>query len=209
MLEEFQAPDRIAKAIASERLKLRQYRLQDVDEFHTLYSDSFQGHLEPWSPVSPRDESTPEARKAARHHVLAALEKWDDGSDYRFFITLRETGEIVGQLGITQVVRNVSMSASIGYWIGRNHLNKGFATEALVLGIEFAFDILKLHRISLWISPKNGASLKVAEKLGLRYEGTAERALFLGGYWQDTKIFAMTSEEWSVRKSELRASFAP
>jgi ribosomal-protein-alanine N-acetyltransferase len=88
------------------------------------------------------------------------------------------------------------------------YVNKGYATEAVVLAMEFAFDILNLHRISLWIAIGNEASLKIPEKLGLRFEGTAIRALFLGDGWKDTHIFAMTIEEWIERKMELKAKFA-
>lgn len=147
-------------------------------------------------------------RSEAREHILTAIDRWEDGTDYRFFITLRETGEILGQIGLTQIVRGVSHSCFIGYWIGLPHINLGYATEAVVLAMEFAFDILKLHRVSLWIGIGNGASLKIPEKLGLRFEGTAIRALFLGDGWKDTHIFAMTLEEWIERKQELKSKFA-
>lgn len=209
MLDAFRVPERVPKSISSARLTLRQYRMQDADAFAELLARSFKDHLEPWSPPSMKEEAESGGRKAAREHILAALDKWDDGSDYRLFITLRETGEIVGQIGLTQIVRGVSQSCFIGYWIGLPYIRQGFATEAVILAMEFAFDILKLHRISLWIGIENSLSLKIPEKLGLRFEGTAERALFLGERWQDTHIFAVTSEEWSERSTEWRRKFAP
>ena len=209
MLDAFRAPERVPKSISSQRLTLRQYRTYDADPLAELLALSFKDHLEPWSPPSMREEAESGGRKAAREHILAALDKWDDGSDYRFFITLRETGEIVGQIGLTQIVRGVSQSCFIGYWIGLPFIHRGYATEAVVLAMEFAFDMLKLHRISLWISVENRQSLRIPEKLGFRFEGTAERALFLGGHWQDTHVYALTSEEWNERGEDWQKKFAP
>jgi ribosomal-protein-alanine N-acetyltransferase len=209
MLDAFRVPDRVPKSISSARLTLRQYRTQDADALAELLALSFKDHLEPWSPPSMKQEAESGGRRAAREHILAALDKWDEGSDYRLFITIRETGLIVGQIGLTQIVRGVSQSCFIGYWIGLPYVHHGYATEAVVLSMEFAFDVLKLHRVSLWIGIENVHSLRIPEKLGLRFEGTAERALFLGERWQDTHIFAVTSEEWAERNEEWRRKFAP
>src|SRR5581483_482103 len=207
MLDAFHPPERVPKSIGSERVLLRQYRTQDADALAELIAGSFEGHLAPWSPPSMEIEAG--GRRAAREHILAALDKWEEGSDYRFFITLRETAEIAGQIGLTQIVRGVSQSCFIGYWVGLPFVQKGYATEAVILAMEFAFDVLKLHRISLWIAVENRVSLKIPAKLGLRFEGTARQALFVGNRWQDTHVYAMTSEEWNERKTELRKQFAP
>jgi ribosomal-protein-alanine N-acetyltransferase len=131
--------------------------------------------------------------------ILTAEERWDMGQDYRFLIMEKDTKKIAGQIGITNVIRGVAQSAFVGYWIGYPYINKGYATEAVEAIFDFAFRKLRLHRLSLWIAVENAASLRVAEKLGLRYEGTAERALNLGGIWQDTKIYAILEEEWKIQ----------
>src|SRR5438105_15963408 len=140
MLDAFRPPERIPKSIQSERLTLRQYRMQDADEYAQLFAESFDKHLEPWSPPLTHELDGNVGRRAAREHILAAIEKWDDGTDYRFFITLNATGEILGQIGLTQVIRGVSQSSFIGYWIGKKYINQGYATEAVVLALEFSFE---------------------------------------------------------------------
>ncbi|MFI5202601.1 MAG: GNAT family N-acetyltransferase [Candidatus Kapaibacterium sp.] len=209
-LDAFHPPERVPKSIGSLRLLLRQYRTSDAESLAELLAISYKDHLAPWSPPGMEREADPSGgRRAAREHILVALDKWEDGSDYRFFITLRATGEIVGQMGLTQIIRGVSQSCFIGYWVGLPYVHRGYATEALVLAMEFAFDVLNLHRVSLWIATGNEVSLKIPARLGLRFEGTAMRGLFLGSKWHDTHIYAMTSEEWKARKEELKRLFTP
>lgn len=202
MLEDFR-PVRIPKSIETSRLQLRQVQMIDAEEYDACLRHSFEGHLDEWWPRVPPPPS--EARRAMREEIFAALDKWEADQDYRLMIRLRTTGAIIGQLGLTQVIRGVSHSSAMGYWISKDHLRQGYATEAVIAGLQFGFESVLLHRITLWIVPENQASLGVAKKLGLRFEGTALRSLFLAGAWKDTHVFAITSEEWTERKPELLA----
>ncbi len=67
----------------------------------------------------------------------------------------------------------------------------------------FAFESLDLHRIQVSIVPRNAPSRRVVEKLEMRCEGLAERYLEIDGVWEDHLRYAMTVEEWRVRKAEL------
>ncbi len=57
-----------------------------------------------------------------------------------------------------------------------------------------------LHRLQVSIIPRNRPSLRVAEKLGLRNEGTALRYLEINGVWEDHVRFAITSEDWAHKR---------
>jgi len=161
-----------------------------------------QVHLAPYSPIRVAATTHMDGVRSMRELLRTTTERWEDGLDHRFVIILKESGAIIGQIGITNIIRNVAQSAFIGYWIGSQYLNRGYATEALVSALHYGFEFARLHRISLWIAPDNVPSLRMAEKLKLRFEGTALRALHLGGNWQDTNIYAITSEEWNERKDE-------
>jgi len=182
---------------------MRQFETSDAEEFYLLEQQSLQVHLAPYTPRREAAASDKEGVRNMRELLRTTIERWEDGLDHRFAIILKDSGSIIGQIGITNIIRNVAQSAFIGYWIGNEHLNRGYATEALVSILHYAFEIAKLHRISLWIAPENAPSLRMAEKLQLRFEGTALKALHLGGKWQDTNIYAITSEEWNERKHEI------
>jgi ribosomal-protein-alanine N-acetyltransferase len=203
MFEEFKPIEPLPSRIESERLLLRQFELRDAEEFYQLEKRSIEDHLAPFSPLKPKPSNDAEGIRTMREMLRTTNDRWDDGLDYRFAIILKKTGAIIGQIGITNIIRNVAQSAFIGYWIGVEYINQGYATEALVLALHYAFEFAKLHRISLWIVPENTASIRMAEKLNLRFEGKALKALYLGGEWKDTNIYAITIDEWDERKEEL------
>ncbi|MBS1902836.1 MAG: GNAT family N-acetyltransferase [Bacteroidetes bacterium] len=192
----------------TKRLVLRAFDSKDAESYYDLEQRGLRDHLAAFMPGTPDDErARAEGIREMRAKIRTTLDKWDDGTDYRFVI--RESGSetIIGQIAVTNIIRNVAQSAFVGYWVGHDWLGRGVATEATAAILAFAFDVLRLHRISIWISPENAASLRVVEKLGLRYEGTAIRALHQGGKWTDTRVFAITSEEWNERRNELQTFY--
>jgi ribosomal-protein-alanine N-acetyltransferase len=101
------------------------------------------------------------------------------------------------------VQRGPFQSAYVGYWIDEKHAGNGYMPEALVVLTQFAFDELHLHRIQISIIPRNSASRRVVEKLGIRDEGIAARYLEINGVWEDHVRYAITSEEWADRRGEF------
>ena len=79
--------------------------------------------------------------------------------------------------------------------------------EAVAVILRFAFDELGLHRVEAAIVPRNAKSRRVADKLGLRDEGTSQRFLQIRGTWEDHVRYAITTEEWAERRDELEAAF--
>ena len=58
--------------------------------------------------------------------------------------------------------------------------------------------------LQLSIVPRNRASRRVVEKLGLRDEGVAVRYLQINGRWEDHVRYAITAEEWTARGDDLK-----
>ncbi len=95
----------------------------------------------------------------------------------------------------------------IGYWVDEEVSGNGYVPEGVVLLIRFAFESLRLHRLEAAIVPRNAPSRRVAEKLGLRDEGTAERFLQIQGRYEDHIRYAITLEEWQERGAALVERF--
>jgi ribosomal-protein-alanine N-acetyltransferase len=123
------------------------------------------------------------------------------GTAYAFGIFV--DGEFGGEINLNAVQRGPFQSAYVGYWIDEKHAGNGYMPESLVALARFAFEELHLHRIQIAIIPRNSASRRVVEKVGVRSEGVAERYLEINGTWEDHVRYAMTSEEWDHRRDEL------
>jgi ribosomal-protein-alanine N-acetyltransferase len=98
-------------------------------------------------------------------------------------------------------------SAFVGYWIDQAVAGLGLMPESVVTVLQYAFDTLRLHRVEINIIPRNAPSRRVVEKLGLRFEGIAERYLEIDGAWEDHAHYAITAEEWSDRAPQLVADW--
>ena len=129
------------------------------------------------------------------------------GTGYGFGIFV--DGDFAGEINLTAVQRGPFQSAYVGYWIDEKHAGNGYMPEALVVLAQFAFDELHLHRIQISIIPRNSASRRVVEKLGIRDEGVAARYLEINGVWEDHIRYAITAEEWDDRRDALLARLAP
>jgi ribosomal-protein-alanine N-acetyltransferase len=148
-------------------------------------------------PVEDRDAFA--VRCSARHRERQL------GTGYGFGVFVG--GRFAGEINVSAVQRGPFQSAYVGYWIDNRHAGQGYVPEGLVALFQHAFETLRLHRLQIAIIPRNKASRRVVEKLGLREEGIAARYLEINGVWEDHVRYAMTTEEWSRRRDELLAAW--
>ncbi len=127
------------------------------------------------------------------------------GSGYGFGVFVG--GNFAGEVNLNSVQRGPFQNAYVGYWIDQRQAGHGYTPEGVVAVIRYAFEELDLHRVQISIVPRNTASRRVVEKIGVRAEGVAERYLEINGTWEDHIRFAMTSEEWDERAADLTELF--
>ena len=127
------------------------------------------------------------------------------GTGYGFGIFV--AGRFAGEINISSIQRGPFQNSYVGYWIDQAQAGHGYVPEAAVLVFRFAFEELALHRIQIAIIPRNQASRRVAEKLGLREEGVAFRYLEINGVWEDHVRYAITAEEWWQRREGYTATW--
>ena len=145
----------------------------------------------PGAPDVVTDPDAFAARCSARHRERQL------GTGFGFGIFVE--GVFAGEINLSAIQRGPFQSAYVGYWIDERHAGHGYTPEALVVTARYAFEELQLHRIQIAIIPRNTASRRVVEKLGVRQEGIAERYLEINGVWEDHVRYAITAEEWEIR----------
>jgi ribosomal-protein-alanine N-acetyltransferase len=158
-----------------------------------------------WEPRSAHASHLPEDRRSFTSRCAIRERERQIGSAFGFGIFY--DGRFVGEITLSSIQRGPLQSAFVGYWIDEAVAGQGLMPESVVLVMQYAFDSLRLHRIEINIIPRNTPSRRVVEKLGLRFEGTAERYLEIDGAWEDHAHYAMTAEEWADRAPELVSSW--
>ncbi|MFT8323124.1 MAG: GNAT family protein [Bacillus sp. (in: firmicutes)] len=123
------------------------------------------------------------------------IKNWElssqEDSIYQFGIFQKETNQLLGTINLFQVTRGSLQSAIIGYFLDLEQNGKGYASEAVKLLIEYAFNTLKLHRIEAGVMPHNIGSIKVLEKSGFHKEGIAKKNVKINGKWEDHQVLAI------------------
>ncbi|MHB8318550.1 MAG: GNAT family N-acetyltransferase [Acidimicrobiales bacterium] len=161
--------------------------------------------LVPWEPrpkgvpIPSEDRTSFSARCALRERERQM------GSGYGFGIFVGE--RLVGEVTLSSIQRGPFQNGFVGYWIDREMAGLALVPESVVVTLRFAFETIGLHRVEISIIPRNRASVRVVEKLGLRLEGIAERFLEIDGVWEDHARYAITAEEWEIRSNEMLATW--
>ncbi|WP_028595278.1 GNAT family N-acetyltransferase [Paenibacillus assamensis] len=116
---------------------------------------------------------------------------------YLFVICLQQSGQVIGEVSLTEVVRYNLQSCWIGYFLDQAHNGKGYMTEAVTLVVDYAFRQLGLHRIEAGVMLHNQGSMKVLLKSGFHKEGIAMKNVKINGRWEDHQTLAIVRAEAS------------
>ncbi|WP_165043390.1 GNAT family N-acetyltransferase [Dysgonomonas sp. ZJ709] len=87
------------------------------------------------------------------------------------------------------------INAEIGYWIGEPYWGKGFATEAVKLLLNVAFNKLGLLRVYAYIFEYNSASMRVLEKSGFKKEAIIKSSIIKEGKIFDEHLYSIRKDE--------------
>lgn len=154
--------------IETGRLILRPMAKNDsLELYKNLYSDKL---------IYKYQESLtmPENLKQTQQVVSKLIE--DKEHVYTWVIVLKETGEIIGQIGVRKFT-NVEGKYSLEYMLGSKFWNKGYATEATKKIIEYMFNKMKAYKIIGECYVENKSSQRVMEKSGMDYIGLGNREI--------------------------------
>jgi len=77
----------------------------------------------------------------------------------------------VGTIGFEHVLRGEEKTADLGYWVDRAQRGRGIASQAVVLAVDYAFNVLGLGRVRANVEPDNVASRRVLERTGFQLAG--------------------------------------
>ncbi len=104
-------------------------------------------------------------------------------------------GVYVGNIGVHPAQDVYRKSAEVGYFIGRPYWNRGIASKALHLIVQFGFEQLGMKRLYACAFSYNPASARVLEKCGFQQEGISRMAVYKEGQFFDEWRYAILQED--------------
>ncbi len=143
--------------IETERLFLREFNLQDAERLFVLNHDpdvlKYTGDI-PFQNVIQAQKFIETYQKI----YISGMGRWA--------VEKKATGDFIGWCGLK---KHSCGMIDLGFRFLKKHWNQGYATESAKACIEFAFNTLELSTIVGRVAQKNTASIRVLEKLGMKF----------------------------------------
>ena len=174
--------------ILTDRLLLRGWKKHDFEEYAAICADP---EVMRW--IGSGGTRTPEECA----ETIAGFER--DWAEHRFglFATeLRSSGRFIGFIGLSvpEFLPEILPAVEIGWRLARDAWGRGLATEGAGAVLNFGVGEVGLERIVSIYQPENLASLRIMEKLGMRFERealdlTCDRTV---------RVYEITRSEWQT-----------
>ncbi len=179
-----------AYRIITPQLLIRCYDPSDAQMLQTSVTESLE-HLLPWMPWATAE---PEAVETKIERLRQFRAKFDLGQDFIYGIFNPQGTRLMGGTGLH--TRVGADALEIGYWIHKDFINHGYATETSAALTKVAFEIHKVERVEIHCATENLRSAAVPRKLGYSQDGTLRRRGFASGRKVDHMIWSMFADEY-------------
>ena len=172
----------------NKRIFMRELEERDWIDVHKYASQEKVCQYQAWGPNTEK-----ESKEFVENIVHDA--QLEPRSRFVFAVILKDSKEMIGS-GEVITRDHVNRIGEISYIIHPHFWAKGFATEVAVALISFGFNALLLHRIIGTCDPRNDASAKVLEKVGMTKEGKMRENVWIKDEWRDSFLYSILKHEW-------------
>ena len=170
----------------TERLIMRPITQDDFDNWFEILSDA----------ETMKHYPAPYNAAGVQRWIDWTLNNYEKYGFGLLAVILKENGRFIGDCGITMQNINGQQLPEIGYHINKAYWRKGYASEAALKCMEYAFEELDFPAVYSYMSSTNAASYGVALKNGMRFIEE-----YVDEHGEATSVYAITKEEWINRKS--------
>lgn len=147
------------KTLETQRLILRSFKIEDLDDFYEYAKNPNVGNNGGWKPHETKEES--------EQLMKRFLEQ-----DKEWAIVWKENNKVIGSISLKDdVKRFVTGAKMIGYSISEDYWGKGIMTETVNCVLEYAFKETEAVLVAVYHFHFNQRSKRVIEKCGFIYEG--------------------------------------
>ncbi|HXP64512.1 MAG TPA: GNAT family protein [Steroidobacteraceae bacterium] len=177
--------------VRTARLELREFVASDFQAVHAYSSDP---RVTRFLFFGPRDE------ESTAEYLEELLASQREQPRTRFELAVEETasGQLIGACDLSLVESNV---VDLGYMLAAAQWGRGYATEIALKLVDAAFDELHAQRVISTVDVNNAASIRVLEKVGMRWEAVYRRHRRAKSRWWDCHLFTLPREVWEASKA--------
>ena len=163
-------------------MKIRALEETDLDFVHRLkneYANMSYWFEEPYQSLS-------ELQSLYKKHIL-------DESERRFII--EEESERIGVVELVEI-DFIHSNCEIQIIVDGQYSGKGYASKAFKMAIDYAFLVLNLHKIYLFVDVTNEKAVHIYESQGFNIEGLLKEQFYTKGKYKDAYIMALLKHEY-------------
>jgi ribosomal-protein-alanine N-acetyltransferase len=177
--------------VRTARLKLREFVATDFAAIHGYSADP---RVTRYLFFGPRDE------ESTAEYLDGLLASQREVPRTRFELAVEETesGRVIGACDLSLIERDV---ADLGYMLGTPDWGKGFATEIALALIDAAFLDLRAERVISTVDVNNNASIRVLEKIGMRWEAVFRKHRRAKNRWWDCHLYVLPRAVWEASRT--------
>ena len=148
--------------LETDRLIIRHFVQADLDSLYKLYCDP---EAKKYIPDAPQTYN--ETREELEWYLNGHPEHPNLGL---WAAVDKSTHQLAGRVGLLPWVIDSHNEVEVAYLIAKDYRKQGLATEAALALLKYGFERLQLSRLVCVIDQDNTPSIKVAEKIGMRFE---------------------------------------
>lgn len=174
--------------------RMRPARMEEAERY---YEQNF-------NPLDPETARMTGCKAAfSREEVLSFFRSAVESPDCCLFLVFAPDGRMIGESVINEIdfaLRCANFRIAIYRPAERG---RGIGSWMVQTTRDFAFEVLKLHRLSLDVFSFNTRAEQVYRKAGFQREGVLRDAVLDGGQYADDILMSMLEEDWKRLKGLL------
>ena len=175
--------------LETERLVLRAYSMADAPRVQEMCGDDAVAS-------TALNLPHPYPDGAAEKWISAHADSFRQGTEVTLAITLKPSGKVVGSVALS--INKNHRRGELGYMVAKEFWNRGYCTEAVRAVMSYGFGVLGLNRIQAMHFPRNPASGRVMEKLGMTNEGRLRQYVCNRGDFEDLAVYSVLDGEFET-----------
>lgn len=176
------------KTLYTNRLKLRQFSMEDRKDVFEFASDEEATKYVTWETHRTMDQS-----------VNSILNYYSRSGIYAIELK-EEKKKCIGCVDIR--IDSYNDKATFGYILNRRYWNKGYMSEVLKEILRFAFEELGVNRVEAEYYVGNEASGRVMQKCNMTHEGRGIQEVKVKGTYYDVDHYAILRSNWTQNKEK-------